>query len=150
MRHVSRSAIVPYTAEQMFALVDDVEAYPSFLPWCNSTRVHSRDESHVEATLGLHRAGISKSFRTRNVRQPPDSMSLQLINGPFRKLEGEWRFRSLGDEGSKVSLDLDFQFENRLTDLLLGPFFEETCNSLVDAFTRRAHAVYGDRGNVGT
>jgi len=127
----------------MFALVDDIEAYPDFLPWCETTVVHTRNGSVVEATLKIHRAGISKSFTTRNTLQQGKSIELALIGGPFRHLSGGWAFQELGESGCKVSLELEFEFKNLMTDRLFGPFFEASCNSLVDAFTCRAAAVYG-------
>lgn len=143
MRKVSRSALVPYSAEQMYALVEDVQAYPDFLPWCTGAIVHARDAGEIDATLELQRGSIRKSFRTRNTLSPGRAMHLELIGGPFRQLEGFWQFEQLGTEGSKVSLDLDFEFESRITDTLFGSFFEETCNSLVDSFTERAAKIYG-------
>jgi ribosome-associated toxin RatA of RatAB toxin-antitoxin module len=127
----------------MFALVDDIEAYPEFLPWCSKTVVHSRTDGVVDASLEMSRGGLSKSFRTRNTARPVEAIDLQLIEGPFRKLSGSWQFQSLGDDGCKVSLALDFAFENRLTDMMFGPFFEEICNRLVDAFIGRAAEIYG-------
>ena len=126
----------------MFVLVDDIESYPSFLPWCGSAVVHKRDGNIVEATLDLQRGGISKSFTTRNTLQQDESIALALIGGPFKQLSGGWTFQQLGNSGSKVSLELEFEFENPVTDVLLGSFFEDTCNSLVDSFTRRAADVY--------
>lgn len=143
MRKVNRSAIVPFSASQMYVLVDDIEAYPDFLPWCESTVVHKRDGAVVEATLEIHRAGISKSFTTRNIMQQDESIGLSLIGGPFRVLAGGWVFQQLGDSGCKVSLELEFEFKNPVTDRLFGSFFEASCNSLVDAFTQRAAVVYG-------
>lgn len=142
MRKVSRSALVPYTAAQMYALVKDVEAYPSFLPWCNDAEVHVRQPDFIEASLELHRRGISKRFRTRNALQENVSLGIELLGGPFRRLSGGWQFQQLGDAGSKVSLELEFEFENRATDLIFGRFFESTCNSLVDSFTDRAAQMY--------
>ncbi len=142
MRNVRRSALVPYTAAQMYALVKDVEAYPSFLPWCNDAEVHVREPDYLEASLEMHRRGISKRFRTRNVLDENVSLGIELMGGPFRHLSGGWRFQQLGDAGSKVSLELQFEFENRATDLIFGRFFESTCNSLVDSFTRRAAQIY--------
>lgn len=142
MRKVSRSALVPYTAAQMYALVKDVEAYPSFLPWCNDAQVHVRQPDFIEASLELHRRGISKRFRTRNALQENVSLGIELLGGPFRHLSGGWQFQQLGDAGSKVSLELEFEFENRATDLIFGRFFESTCNSLVDSFTNRAAHMY--------
>jgi len=143
VRKVSRSAIVPFSASEMYALVDNIEAYPDFLPWCESTVVHKRDGGVVEATLEIHRVGISKSFTTRNTNQQDESIGLALIGGPFRQLSGGWVFQVLGDSGCKVSLELEFEFRNPVTDKLFGSFFEASCNSLVDAFTQRAAAVYG-------
>lgn len=127
----------------MYALVADVEAYPQFLPWCSGVEVHSRSDDIVEASLELQRAGLKKRFRTRNVLTPERSISLQLVGGPFRHLSGGWQFTPLGDAGSKVALELEFEFDNKALDLMMGAFFEDTCNSLVEAFTERAAAVYG-------
>ena len=142
MRKVQRSALVRYSAAQMYSLVDDVESYPQFLPWCRSTTVHSREGPVVEATLELHRAEMSKRFRTRNTASGTNSIEMQLVDGPFRHLAGRWSFTQVGDAGSKVSLDLEFEFSNAAMDLIFGVFFEETCNTLVDAFTRRAEVVF--------
>ena len=143
MRSVKRSALVPYKAQQMFGLVDDVAASPEFLPWCHSAEVHSRSDEVVEATLELQKGAISKKFTTRNSRREFEAIDLVLVGGPFKHLRGGWRFKDLGDVGSKVSLDLEFEFESRLTDMMFGTFFEEICNSLVDAFSRRAAVVFG-------
>lgn len=127
----------------MYALVADVESYPQFLPWCSGVEVHSRSDDIVEASLELQRAGLKKRFRTRNVLTPERSISLQLVGGPFRHLSGGWQFTPLGDVGSKVALELEFEFDNKALDLMMGAFFEDTCNSLVEAFTERAAAVHG-------
>lgn len=142
MRKVNRSALVPYTAAQMYALVKDVGAYPSFLPWCSYAEVHIARPDYIEASLEFHRRGISKRFRTRNELQENISLGIELVGGPFRHLSGGWEFKQLGDTGSKVSLELEFEFESRATDLVLGRFFESTCNSLVDSFTERAAEMY--------
>lgn len=146
MRRVSKTALVPYTAPQMFALVDDVEAYPRFLPWCNSAEILSRSDEAVEATLELQKGSVTKAFTTRNSRNEPDSIDLELLDGPFRYLSGGWQFKGLGDQGCKVSLELEFEFDSVMVDMMFGAFFESTCNSLVDAFTTRAQAVYGQVG----
>ena len=142
MRKVLRSALVPYSAAQMYALVKDVEAYPSFLPWCNDAEVHIREESFIEASLELHRGRISKKFRTRNVLKENESLGIALVGGPFRHMSGGWTFQQLSDAGSKVELYLQFEFESRATDIIFGRFFENTCNSLVDSFTQRAAKIY--------
>ena len=145
MRHVNRNSLVPYNAREMFMLVDDVAVYPEFLPWCKSAEVHKRTDDLVEATLELRKGAVSNKFTTQNKRDEFQSIGISLVGGPFRHLEGGWKFSELGEEGCKVSLKLDFEFENMLVDLMFGAFFEETCNSLVDAFTRRAVQVYGAR-----
>jgi ribosome-associated toxin RatA of RatAB toxin-antitoxin module len=129
----------------MFRLVDDVESYPDFLPWCSDAVIEKREEDATVATVELHKGGISKRFTTRNTRTPSSAIDLDLVGGPFRRLSGGWRFQDLGEGGCKVSLELEFAFDNRLVDMMFGPFFEDTCNSLVDAFTRRAAEVYGSR-----
>ena len=142
MRKVSRSALVPYSAAQMYALVKDVEAYPSFLPWCNDAEVHVRERDFIEASLELHRGKISKRFRTRNVLREAEFLGIELVGGPFRQLSGGWHFVQLGEAGCKVSLDLEFEFESRATDVIFGRFFEHTCNALVDSFTQQAAKIY--------
>lgn len=129
----------------MFVLVDDVEAYPEFLPWCNDASVHNRTADTVEATLELHRGSMSNHFTTRNTRREFEAIEIVLIGGPFRHLQGGWHFTEIGQEGSKVALELDFEFESIFVDMMFGSFFEETCNSLVDAFTKRAQVVFGAR-----
>lgn len=145
MRKVNRSALVPYSAQEMFGLVDDIESYPEFLPWCSQASVDERVGDTVIATLELHKGAMRRRFTTRNTRSEHNAIDIALVGGPFRRLAGGWRFRELGDGGSKVSLELEFAFDSKLVDMAFGPFFEDTCNSLVDAFTRRAVEVYGGR-----
>jgi len=143
VRKVSRSAIVPFSASEMFVLVDEIETYPEFLPWCESAVVHKRDAAIVEATLELRRGRISKSFTTRNSLRQNEAIELSLVGGPFKHLAGGWTFQELAGTGCKVSLELDFEFNNPVTDTLFGAFFEASCNALVDAFTQRAEKIYG-------
>jgi len=145
MRRISRSALVPYLSREMFDLVDDIDRYAEFLPWCNHSEVLKRDGDQVEATLELHKGSISKSFTTRNTNRDAAMIEISLLGGPFRQLAGGWRFQPLGQDGCKVTLQLEFEFESKMLDMLFGAFFEETCNSLVDAFTRRAAEIYGPR-----
>jgi len=145
MRHVNRSALVPYTAREMFVIVDDVEAYPEFLTWCKSASVHHRTGNVLQATLELQKGSLSNKFTTRNVRVEFTSIGITLVGGPFRHLQGGWTFTDLGDDGSKVALSLDFEFESMLVDLMFGTFFEDTCNALVDGFSRRAVQIFGAR-----
>jgi len=127
----------------MFALVEDVERYPDFLPWCIGSTLHSKDDATIEASLELQRGGIRKTFRTRNGLNRSREMSIALVGGPFSHLDGNWTFEQLGDDGSKVSLLLEFEFENRVTDVLFGRYFEDTCNSLIESFIARAQKIYG-------
>ena len=143
MRTVKRSALLPYPARDMFVLVDDVETYPEFLPWCNSSEVISRSDEHVEAMLELQKGTLKKTFTTRNRRREFDSIELQLVEGPFSHLSGGWRFDDLGEAGCKVSLELEFAFRSHSADLMFGAFFEQVCNTLIDAFSKRAAVVYG-------
>lgn len=145
MRYVKRSALVPYSARDMFLLVDDVAAYPEFLPWCRTSTVHERTDSFVEATLELQKGGMSNEFTTRNSREEFSRLGIALIGGPFRTLDGGWAFEEIGNEGCKVALALKFEFESMFVDMMFGAFFEDTCNSLIDAFARRAGQVYGMR-----
>jgi ribosome-associated toxin RatA of RatAB toxin-antitoxin module len=140
---VRRSALLPYRAQDMFVLVDDVEAYPEFLPWCNAARVVNRSDDQLEATLELQKGALSKTFTTRNQRREFEAIDLALVEGPFRHLSGGWRFKDLGSDGCKVSLELDFEFKSRAADLMFGTFFEHVCNALIDAFSKRAAVVYG-------
>ena len=128
----------------MFALVEDVERYPDFLPWCSDAIVHYRDTTTVEATLELQRGPARKRFRTRNAFESGKFMDIRLVGGPFEHLAGSWQFVQLGELGSKVSLDIEFEFSSRIVEAVFGSYFEETCNRLVDAFTRRAASIYGD------
>ncbi|MEO5702909.1 MAG: type II toxin-antitoxin system RatA family toxin [Gammaproteobacteria bacterium] len=145
MTTISKSALVPYSATQMYALVDDIESYAEFLPWCTASRVLSRHVDEVRAVIELARSGMQKSFTTCNRLQKNKMIEIRLVEGPFKHLEGFWRFHALSDESSKVSLDMDFEFSNRLVSLVFGPVFNQITNTLVDAFCKRAANVYGIR-----
>ncbi|MGI9291890.1 MAG: type II toxin-antitoxin system RatA family toxin [Gammaproteobacteria bacterium] len=145
MRIVDRHAMVPYTAEQMYALVDDVEAYPEFLPWCTAAELVSRDEEQFVASLSIGYGVMNSAFTTRNELQPCTSMNMELLDGPFDSLEGRWEFDALGDAGCEVSLRVSFAFKNAMQDMLLGGAFETICNELIDAFVKRAGDLYSDR-----
>jgi len=143
MTIINKFALVPYTPAQMYALVDDIEAYPEFLPWCKSTWVLSRTEDEVRATIELSKGGVEKAFTTCNRNQKNKMIQMRLVEGPFKQLEGFWRFDALGDDGCKVSLDLEFEFASRMLGMVIGPVFSQIANSLVDSFQQRAVDVYG-------
>jgi ribosome-associated toxin RatA of RatAB toxin-antitoxin module len=145
MRKVCRSALVPYSAREVFVLVDYIQAYPDFLPWGLVAVVHSRSDGVVEATLEVHKGSVSKHFTTRNRLAQFESISIELLGGPFRHLSGGWQFKSLNEQGCKVTLDLEFEFSSLIVDMMFGAYFEDTCSSLVEAFTQRAAEVFGKR-----
>lgn len=145
MTTLSRSALVPYEPHEMYALVNEIERYPEFLPWCRSTQVHERKEDEVRATIELAKGSVRKSFTTRNRMQAGKMIEIGLIDGPFSHLHGFWRFDRLGEGACKVSLDMEFDFSNRLMGLAVGPVFGQIVISLVDAFVKRAREVYGPR-----
>lgn len=140
---ISKSALVTYSASQMFDLVDDIESYAEFLPWCSSSTVISRSDAEVTASLTVSHSGLNKSFTTRNLNQPHSQITMLLVEGPFKKLEGVWRFQQLGEDGCKVSLDLEFEFKSKLVGMTFGPVFGQMAGTMVDAFTQRAAKIYG-------
>jgi ribosome-associated toxin RatA of RatAB toxin-antitoxin module len=145
MASINRSALVPYSPAEMFALVDDIEAYPEFLPGCRGTRVLSRSTDEVRATIELSKGGVEKAFTTSNRSQQNKMIEVRLVEGPFKHLNGFWRFDPLGESGCKVSFDLEFEFASRVLGMVVGPVFSQIANSLVDSFLKRAEQVYGKR-----
>jgi ribosome-associated toxin RatA of RatAB toxin-antitoxin module len=143
MTRVERSALVLHTAEEMFDLVNDVQAYPQFLPWCASTELIKSQDDELVATLHLAKAGLRYSFTTRNRLERPGKMTIELVEGPFASLSGVWTFTRLSDEACKVHLDLSFDFAGKLTDMAMGKVFNQVATTLVDAFVARADRVYG-------
>ena len=140
---VSRSALVPYAASEMFALVADIEKYPGFLPWCREARIRVPGEDTVEASLEIGRGPIRKTFTTRNVMTQGTRIDIGLIDGPFKYLQGCWKFLALDGDGCRIVLDLEYELSNAVLRHTLGPLFSEIANSLVDAFCRRAQELYG-------
>jgi ribosome-associated toxin RatA of RatAB toxin-antitoxin module len=126
----------------MFDLVADVAQYPRFLPWCAAARVRAIDPDQVEATVDIAYLGVRSRFTTRNTHQVPQVITLQLVEGPFRRLHGQWRFEPLGDAGCKVRLHLEYQFASGLLGKAIAPAFDRIAGSLVDSFVRRAEALY--------
>lgn len=145
MTVVQKSALVQYTPAEMFALVDDIEAYPDFLPWCRSSHEVFRKGDEVEASIELAKGVLNKTFTTRNRLEKDKLIEMRLVEGPFKQLEGCWRFEPLGEGACKIMLDLEYEFSNTLLRMTVGPVFNKIANSLVDAFTQRAVAIYGKR-----
>ena len=145
MTSINKSALVPYSPAEMFALVDDIDAYPEFLSGCRRTSVLSRSADEVRATIELSKGGVEKAFTTCNRTQQNKMIEMRLIEGPFKHLNGFWRFDPLGEDGCKVSLDLEYEFASRVLSMVVGPVFNQIANSLVDSFMKRAVVVYGKR-----
>jgi ribosome-associated toxin RatA of RatAB toxin-antitoxin module len=139
---VKRSARVPYTTEQMFDLVNDIEQYPEFLHWCRGARIDLKQGNTVEATLDIGVLGFQQSFRTRNTLRRPDSIGIDLVSGPFRRLRGEWRFVAAPDGSCDITLALTFEVTPSPFGLVFTRVFEELAGSQMTAFVDRAKAVY--------
>jgi len=142
MKEIARSAIVEHTPEQMYALVDDIESYPRFLPWCLDARVEEID-GRRRATLTAGMAGVRQSFTTENENQPARAIDMRLVEGPFRHFSASWRFAPLGSRGCQVAFELGYEFKSRTLSRLLEPLFDKIADTMVDAFTRRADELYG-------
>lgn len=143
MREITRTALVPYAPAQMYALVADFERYPQFIPWIGGARVLERGEGYVVGRLEMHRGGLKESFTTRVALHPSTRIDMDLIEGPFKTLHGEWTFLPIQDRGTKVTLYMRFELSNALLNVLFAKSFEKNCGELVDAFVRQALAQYG-------
>lgn len=143
MATIKKSALVSHSVSDMFNIVDDIESYPDFLPWCGGTEVHKRAEDEVEASIKIAHNRVRKTFTTRNRVQKNKMIEVQLIDGPFKHLHGFWQFMDLGGKACKVTLDLEYEFSSRLIDMSLGPVFSKIANSMVDAFCKRADDLHG-------
>ena len=143
MAEVNKSVLVAHPASRMFALVDAVEKYPEFLPWCSGTQLLLRDLQITRATIHINYHGIRQSFTTENAKREPQLMQIRLIEGPFNTLHGSWRFSDLGGAGCKVELNLHYEYASHLLEKLVGPVFGYIADNLVDAFVKRAQALHG-------
>ena len=143
MTTVQKSALVKFSANQMFDLVDDIESYPEFLPWCSGSKILKREEGIVEAELLISKAGFNKSFATRNRSDGHGKLFMSLLDGPFSSLEGVWDFMPLREDASKISLDLEFEMHGKFASLAFGAVFNQICNTMVSSFTERAKVIYG-------
>ncbi len=140
---VQKSALIKYSAQQMFAIVDDIESYPDFLPWCSGSKILKREGNIVEAELQISKAGFNKSFSTRNRSDGHGKLFMTLLDGPFSSLDGVWDFMPLREDASKISLDLEFEMHGKFASLAFGAIFNQICNTMVKSFTDRAKQVYG-------
>jgi ribosome-associated toxin RatA of RatAB toxin-antitoxin module len=141
MAQVEKTVLVSHSAEQMFGLVDAVERYPEFLPWCGGTDVKKRDEQSTIATLHIDYHHIKQQFTTENTKQFPMLMDIRLVDGPFRSMEGLWRFTPLSEDACKIEFRLNYEFSSHLLEKLIAPVFSHIANTFVDAFVERAEKV---------
>ncbi|EOC0098794.1 type II toxin-antitoxin system RatA family toxin [Cronobacter sakazakii] len=142
MPQISRTALVPYSTEQMYKLVNDVKSYPEFLPGCVGSRVLESSPGQMTAAVEVSKAGISKTFTTRNTLISNQSILMHLVDGPFKKLMGGWKFTPLTEDACQIEFNLDFEFTNKLIELAFGRIFKELASSMVQAFSQRAKEVY--------
>jgi len=145
MKTVHKSVLIWYSAQEMFALVTDVGSYPQFLPWCDRASVRIQDEHGMTAEIGIAFGGIHQTFTTRNEHVPGREVRMKLVEGPFSRLDGGWKFIPLGEaqRACKVELELHYGFDSVALSALVGPVFDKIAGSLVDAFVKRAEQVYG-------
>ncbi len=148
MKHVKKSVLLWYSAHEMYSLVTDVKAYPSFLPWCEKAEVLDHSGNAMTARLHLHYAGLRHAFTTRNQHTPEQAVVMSLVDGPFSELDGHWRFVAIGAAGSaacRVEFELRYAFASRALESVLSPVFDRVANTFVDSFVQRAEQVYGAR-----
>lgn len=143
IHEIRRSALVVFSPEQMFDLVVDVERYPEFLPWVATGVLHEKSDHELLASMEMQRSGVRERFTTRNTFDRPGFMTLQLVKGPFRLLEGRWSFAPIGISGTRIELEMRFEFGNAVIELLFGKAFEQSCGQLIDAFIARARQLHG-------
>ena len=144
MTKIKRHAIVEFSAQQIYALVNDVTAYPEFLPWCANSKILQQTDHKMEATLEVQKGKFRQAFTTENKLDKPNSIIMQLKNGPFKELRGEWHFIFLHENACRVTFELDFAFNNKILALILDPLFKQMANTMITAFSERAEDVYGE------
>lgn len=147
MSHIKRSALVHYSPAEMYALVNDVASYPKFLPWCRSSAVLNASGNIMTASVEIARGALNTTFTTKNALQKNKKITISLVDGPFKTLHGAWTFNALKHDGAcKIELDLEYRFDSGLMSIAAKPVFNQIANTLVDAFSKRAVQVYGERG----
>lgn len=147
MKTVHKSVLIWYSPQEMYALVTDVNQYPKFLPWCDHAKVLEEFEGGMQAEIGISFSGVRQTFVTRNTHEVGKQVKLQLVKGPFSKLEGQWDFVPVGDgsqRACRVELSLNYGFDSATLSALVGPVFDKIAATMVDAFVKRAQQVYGE------
>lgn len=142
MRRIARSAIVECRPRQVYDLVEDIESYPEFLPWCMAAHVRERASGRTVATIEVGMPGIRQSFTTENANTPGKSIDMRLLQGPFRRFEAHWKFVALGATATRIEFAIAYEFADRILATALDPLFEHIAGTMVDAFTRRAERLY--------
>ena len=142
MALVEKSVLIEYSAAQMYALVENVAAYPEFLPWCGGTEILKREGDVVRAAITIDFRGIKQRFSTENRSYPSHLIEMNLVDGPFRQLDGSWRFKALGDDACKIEFRLHYEFSSKLLEKIVGPVFHFIASTFVEAFVRRARQLY--------
>ena len=143
MAVVEKSVLIERTAEQMFELVDRVEDYAKFLPWCGGTELIERTDAKTVATVHINYHGLKSHFTTENAKQPPTRMEIRLKDGPFTQMDGHWHFTPLGNVACKIEFRLHYEFSSKVLEAMLGPVFNHIANTFVESFVKRAQSVYG-------
>ncbi|WP_413460145.1 type II toxin-antitoxin system RatA family toxin [Herbaspirillum huttiense] len=143
MAVVHKTVLINYSAEQMFNLVDKVEDYPEFLPWCGGAEVSERSDDTLTAKIKINYHGLKQSFSTQNTNVRPTSMTMRLVEGPFKHFEGRWTFKPLREDACKIEFDMEYEFSSRILEGVIGPVFSMIANSFVDSFCKRAEQIYG-------
>ena len=142
MPEIRRSALMPYPASFMYDVVNNVDSYPDFLPWCGGVETHHVDETSMEASILMRGAGLNHWFKTRNSMQPGKSIAMELVEGPFRKLQGLWSFTPVDADGCRVELVLEYELKRGLASAIIAPAFSRIANTMVSSFCDRANELY--------
>lgn len=143
MPHVNKSALVPFSASKMYKLVVDVDSYHDYLPWCSHSEMLSKNDNIVVGSVTIAKGGVNKTFTTENHLDENKLIEVRLVDGPFKRLHGFWRFHELKEEACKISLDLEYEFSNKLLGIVVGPVFNQVANTMVDSFVKEAQVKYG-------
>ncbi len=143
MPELSRQALVPYSAALMYDIVNQVDLYAKFLPWCSESKILASTPTTMTASVFMKKGPLNQSFTTKNIMQPQQKIEITLVDGPFKKLTGQWVFTNISEQGSKISLQLSYEFSNSIIAMVVGPVFNQIANTLVDSFCKRAEDLYG-------
>jgi len=141
---INKSAFVFFNQKKIFQLVDDVEHYPDFLPWCGGSKVIERTEKITEATIEINFKGVKQSFTTKNIKKPFELMEINLVDGPFKKLKGLWKFNNIDKNSCKIELSLMYEFDNFILEKLIGPIFNIIANTFIDEFIKEANKRFNE------